>query len=96
VLKNVKFNFKYFSHYIFLLEKSISTDLFRPAKEVIYSRLQPQDCPYLVELYLRFPNKNIKGHINFMTKMWEKQRSFKSVGKFLTMSNYGMFSSSRG
>ena len=86
----------YVSHFIFLLETATLTDHFHSAKEIIYTRLKSEDCFYFVELYLRFGDKSIKANTSIMAKMWEKQKSFQSIGKFLTINNYDLFSSSRG
>jgi len=48
LMGTLRFNFKFFSQYIFLLERSNSTDEFGTAKEILYNRLKPQDAPYLV------------------------------------------------
>jgi len=59
-------------------------------------RICRDDCGYLVELFNRYPSKSIKMFNNFLGLVKKIDPTIQCIGRFMTVSSYTNFTSSRG
>ena len=59
-------------------------------------RINRDDCGYLVELFNRYPSKTMKMFNNFLGFVKKIDSTFQCMGRFMIVSSYTNFTSSRG
>ena len=63
---------------------------------MLFKRLDDMDCPYFVELYNRYPNKSITLTKSIIKKIITKNKSYRTVGKFMVTDNLEHLKNSDG